>query len=259
MINIKIPSERRIKVAIDSIYDYSESHLGDKILNAFVPYGGIDELPENDQSLTFAFEHEIHEMFSFLKEFDKLLSCYSDDFINLSRIKLQLYCKIMESDYPYMIIYNLLNLIAGKEIDWNFKVTKNSETKYCDTPTKKICRIAELCKSYKFDIGKVLDNMWRADLRNSFLHSQYCLSPNGFFTNTRFYSPTASKKPAKRGYSAEEINLLYERSGGYINDFFKKYFAVIEKFKNGKTYKLLNGNTIYWNVKSHSWSFFRNA
>ena len=259
MINIKISSQERIKTAINSIFDFSRNHLEDKILNAFIPYGGIDELPQNDQSLTLAFEHEIHEMFSFLKEFDNLLLFYSDDFINQSRIKLQLYCRIMENDYPYLIIYNLLNLIDEKEIDWNFKIIKNGETKYCDTPTKKIGRIAALCKSHKFDIGKVLENLWRADLRNSFLHSQYCLSPNGFFTNTRFYSPTASKKPSKRGYSTKEINLIYERSGDYINIFFKMFFSLINRFKTGKPYELLNGKEIYWDDKSHSWNFFRNA
>lgn len=253
MKNIKIAAENRVNEAINTIFDFSERQLGKDIINAFIPYGGIDELPENDKSLTFAFEHEIHEMFSFLKEFDSLLIFYSGDFINISRIKLQLYCKIMENDYPYLIIYNMLNMLNEKEIDWNFKIIKNGETRFYDTPSKKINKIAELCKPHKFDVGKVLENLWRADLRNSFLHSQYCLSPNGSLTNTRFYSPTASKKPAKRVYRIEEINLLYERSSDYINIFFKKYFSVLNEFKTGKLYKLLNGKMIYWNENSHSW------
>ena len=135
----------------------------------------------------------------------------------------------------------------------------NNEIKYCDTPTKKINRIAQLCKTHKLDVGKVLVNLWRPDLRNSFLHSQYCLSPNGWYTNTRFYSPTASKKPAKRVYRIEEISLLYSRAGEFINIFFKKYFAVLKRYKNDKPYNLLNGKTIIWDTKSRSWNFFSNV
>ena len=205
MERLKISSINRITQAINSVFDVSENSLGDKILNAFIPYGGIDELSENEQSLTLAFEHELYEMFSFLKEFDKQLIFYSGDYVNLSRIMLQLYCHIMENDYQYLVIYNLLNMLKEESIDWNFKAFKNDEIKYCDTPSKKIIRIAELCKPNKLDIGKVLVNLWRADLRNSFLHSQYCLSPNGSYTNTRFYFPTAMKKPSKRVYNIEEI------------------------------------------------------
>ena len=108
---IKISSENRIRNSINTLFDLAENQIGDDILNAFIPYGGIDELPKNDQSLTLAFEHEIYEMFSFLNEFDTQLIFYSGNYVNLTRIMLQLYCRIMENDYQYLIIYNLLNML----------------------------------------------------------------------------------------------------------------------------------------------------
>ncbi len=242
-----------IDKSIDDLFDKAKTNLGNIIVNAFIPFGGIAEIPSN-QFQTFAFDDELEELVDYLREYTGLLDQFNSYPKQRTRILVQMYCRVMENDFQYIIIYNLLRLMNNLNPDWEFKTIRNGKPFYCESPTTKIDEISSLCKSQQFEIGSVLKNLLKADLRNSFYHSQYTISPDGAFVNTRFYSPTSNIKPAKRVFKLSEIESLYNNAESFFNAFFKRFFAERKKFRDGKGYSLFDGRNIIW--ESNRWRIY---
>lgn len=249
-------SDTNIQKAIDALFDTSLTILKEKVINAFIPFGGSAELP-SQQFQTLAFRDELGELVEYLQEFTQILKKFDNHPKQKTRILVQMYCRIMENDFQYLIIYNLLRLIDNLNPDWEFKTVRKGEIFYCENPTSKIDEISTLCKSKKLTIGKILKNLFKADLRNSFYHSQYCMFPNGSFINTRFYSPSSIVKPAKKIYKLDEIILIYNSSEYLFDNFFKRFYGELKKFRDGRNYLLEDGKTVCWDLKSKSWKVFR--
>jgi len=247
-------SEELVEKVIEDFFDFATLHLKENIINAFIPFGGLSEMPSH-QFQTFAFDNELEELVDYLREFTLLLNQYKTNQRQRSRILLQMYCRVIENDFQYIVIYNVLRLLNNLNPDWEFKTTKKGKTIYCESPTLKIDEIATLCKSTKLEIGKVLKNLLKADVRNSFYHSQYTISPDGTFGNTRFYSPTSNIKPAKKVFKLSEIESLYNNVETFFNTFFKRFFAERKIFRNGKSYSLFDGRNIFW--KSDRWRIYK--
>ncbi|MCC7093425.1 MAG: hypothetical protein IT277_04470 [Ignavibacteriaceae bacterium] len=245
-------SIEKIQKVIDELFDVAVLQLNEKIINAFIPFGGITEIP-SDQFQTLAFDDELAELVDYLREYSVLLNQFISNPKQKTRLLAQMYCRVMENDYQYLIIYNVLLLLNNSNPDWEFKTIRNGKPFYCENPTSKIDEICSLCKSNKLEIGTVLKNILKADLRNSYYHSQYTISPDGSFVNTRFYSPTSQIKPAKKVYKPNEIESLYIFAESFFDNFFKRFFAERKKFKDGKEYKLFDRKKISWEVNSHRW------
>lgn len=243
-----------IDKSIDDLFNTATINLKNNIINAFIPFGGITEIPSN-QFQTFAFDNELEELVDYLREFTILLDQFKSKPRQRARILIQMYCRVMENDFQYIIIYNLLRLLNNLSPDWEFKTKRNGKPFYCESPTSKIDEIATLCKSNKLEIGSVLKNLLKADLRNSFYHSQYTISPDGTFGNTRFYSPTSTIKPAKKVFKLNEIESLYNNAELFFNYFFKRFFVERKKFRDGKEYALFDGRNILW--ETNRWRIYK--
>jgi len=248
-------SLEKIQIVIDDFFDSSVSQLKEKIINAFIPFGGINEVPSN-QFQTFAFDDELAELVDYLREYSVLLNQYNNHPKQRTRLLAQMYCRVMENDFQYLVIYNILLLINNRSPDWEFKTTRNGKTFYCENPTSKIDEICSLCKVNKLEIGVVLKNLLKADFRNSYYHSQYTISPDGSFVNTRFYSPSSQIKPTKRVYILSEIESLYNFAESFFDNFFKRFFTERKKFKDGKDYDLYDGRKIFWELNSSRWQVY---
>ena len=249
-------SNTNIQEAIDNLFDISIDNLNEKIINAFIPFGGITELP-SQQFHTLAFTDELGELVEYLREFTKILKQFDNYPKKKARIILQMYCRIIENDFQYLIIYNLLRLLNNFNLDWEFKTVKNGKDFYCENPTSKIDEICTLCKSGKLTIGKILKNLLKADLRNSFYHSQYCMLPNGSFVNTRFYSPSSKVKPSKKVYKLSEIISIYNSLEYFFDNFFRRFYFELKKFKNGKDYILIDRRVINWDINNNRWIVYK--
>ncbi|MGA2898592.1 MAG: hypothetical protein ABSE27_13490, partial [Acidobacteriaceae bacterium] len=70
-------SNSDIQKAIDDLFDLSLKLLKDKMINAFIPFGGIKKISAN-HFYTDAFDDELGELIEFLKEYIKLV----DQFIS---------------------------------------------------------------------------------------------------------------------------------------------------------------------------------
>lgn len=248
-------SLEKIQIVIDDFFDFSVSQLKEKIINAFIPFGGINEVPSN-QFQTFAFDDELAELVDYLREYSVLLNQYNDHPKQRTRLLAQMYCRVMENDFQYLIIYNVLRLLKNLNPDWEFKTIRNGKTFYCENPTSKIDEICSLCKVKKLEIGVVLKNLLKADFRNSYYHSQHTISPDGSYINTRFYSPLSQIKPAKRVYKLSEIESLYKFAESFFDNFFKRFFAERKKFKDGIEYAFFDGRKIFWELNSNRWKVY---
>lgn len=247
-------SNKAIENNITNLFTYAKSNLGKDIINSFIPFGGFADLPQND-AITFAFEDELGELVAFIRQYDLLIQS-TNDRSEKARFYLHIYCRIMENDFQYLIIYNLLRLLNKLEPDWNFQTVKNGEVFICENPSPKIDEIARLCKPHKLQIGKLLKNIWRNDIRNAFYHSQYYLSSNGSFTNTRSYSPATTHKPAFTGYSFSDIEFFYQKAEYFFDFFFRTFSPELNRFRDGNKYVLKNKRTIMWYDKSKKWILF---
>lgn len=248
-------SIEKIQNVIDDFFDPAVLKLNGKIINAFIPFGGITEIPSNHFQ-TFAFDDELAELVDYLREYSVLLNQFNNYPKQKARLLAQMYCRVMENDFQYLIIYNVLRLLKNLNSDWEFKTIRNCKKFYCETPTKKIDEICSLCKANKLEIGIALKNLLKADFRNSYYHSQHTISPNGSYVNTRFYSPSSQIKPAKKVYKLSEIESLYNFAESFFDNFFKRFFAERKKFKDGKVYELFDGRKIYWELNSNRWKIY---
>ena len=244
-----------IDKSIDDLFNTATMALKNNIINAFIPFGGITEVPSN-QFQTFAFDDELAELVDYLREYSVLLEQFNNYHKQKTRLLAQMYCRVMENDFQYLIIYNVLRLLNNLSPDWEFKTIRNGKTFYCENPTSKIDEICSLCKGNKLEIGIALKNLLKADFRNSYYHSQHTISPNGSYVNTRFYSPSSQIKPAKRVYKLSEIESLYNFAESFFDNFFKRFFAERKKFKDGKEYDLYDGRKICWELNSNRWKVY---
>jgi len=248
-------SESHIQKAIDDFFNIAVLQLKEKIIDAFIPFGGITEVPSN-QFQTFAFDDELAELVDYLREYSALLNQFICHPKQKTRLLAQMYCRVMENDFQYLIIYNVLRLLNNLSPDWEFKTTRNGKSFYCENPTSKIDEICSFGKLNKLEIGVILKNLLKADLRNSYYHSQYTISPDGSFVNTRFYSPSSQIKPNKKVYKLNEIESLYNYAESFFDNFFKRFFAERKKFKDGKEYDLYDGRKICWELNSNRWRVY---
>jgi hypothetical protein len=246
-----------IEKAIDDLFKSALKKLNDKMINVFIPLGNIAENSPT-QVQTFAFEDELAELTDYLSEYSTLLTNqFNNKPKQKARLFIQMYCKIMENDFQYLIIYNMLRLMKDLGPDWEFKTTKNGKPFYCQNSTQKIDEISPLCKPYNLTIGTVLKNLFKADLRNSYCHTQYTILPNGSFVNTRFYSPTFQGKPKKKVYQLHEIENLYGLAESFFDIFFRRFFVERKKFKTGEEYELYDGRKTRWESKSKRWKIYK--
>lgn len=248
-------SLKKIQKFIDDFFDYAVLQLEGKIISALIPFGGITEIQSN-QFQTFAFDDELAELVDYLREYSVLLYQFNNYPKQKTRLLSQMYCRVMENDFQYLIIYNVLRLLNNLSPDWEFKTIRNGKTFYCENPTSKIDEICSLCKAKKLEIGIALKNLLKADFRNSYYHSQHTISPDGSYVNTRFYSPSSQVKPSKRVFKLSEIESLYNFAESFFDNFFKRFFAERKKFKDGKMYDLFDGRKISWELNSNRWRVY---
>ena len=244
-----------IKKSIDDLFNISKSILKNDVINAFIPLGGLSQIPSN-QFQTFAFDDELFELVEFLREYSTMLNQFNENLKQKTRLLVHMYCHIMENDFQYLVIYNLLLLLNKLSPNWEFKTTRNGKPFYCENPTSKIYEISRLCKTNNLIIGSVLKNLLKADLRNSYYHAQYSLSPDGSFVNTRFYSPTSQIKPAQKVFKLNEIEELYKTAELFFDNFFKRFFAERKVFKDGAEYVLFDGRKVLWELNNNRWKIY---
>ena len=175
-----------------------------------------------------------------------------------TRIRLFVYCHIMEVDYVYMVIFNMLrtihNVAYSPQITY---LTKKGKIKIAEYPSEKIELILKESQKASLDFKSIFDKIWDCHLRNAFSHSQYFLLRNGDLEISKYLAPTSPQfmKSGKTSYLFSEISNIYENSRKYLLSFIKSYDKFIKPYSDGITYKTIYGPILF--DKDHGWGFYQ--
>jgi len=193
---MKLPLSSEIQKAIFELFREVKEGYPEELLSALVT---IDlDIQSGDKSITYVPDWEMYEICAFVNDFKSILDGLQNNQALKTRIEIMIYCYIMEADFPFAVLWNLLRILNQQQCEWTFsRVTKKGEVLTCKYPKDKIEEIQKLSRPKDLRIGELLGQLWRSDLRNAFSHSQYSLDKN-FLIGTRQLSPIsrdAKKSP----------------------------------------------------------------
>jgi hypothetical protein len=179
------------------------------------------ELPPGQKAVTYIPSFEFFELEAFIALVDSLVQSPSLPEKDKIRLLLTGYCRIMESDLPLTIVWNLLRATSGNSEAWTFtRVSKAGDTLTCEYPREKIEEIYGLSKSLCMKIGGVVDQLWDPHVRNAVSHSQYFLSEDRFLPSGGL-SPISRKQGQSLGVKGrsmtfDEVRVLYELARTFV-------------------------------------------
>ena len=216
-------TEQEIIESIDEVFQVCARLDRKSLWNAVVPTDaklGHELLPD-PKAVTYIPSFEFFELEAFIALIDSLVSSPSLPEKDKIRLMLTGYCRIMESDLPLAILWNLLRAASGDPESWTFtKVSKAGDTLTCEYPREKIEEICRLSSSLSMKIGGVLDQLWDPCLRNAVSHSQYFLS-EGRFLPSGGLSPISRKqgqdlRAKGRSMTFDEVRVLFELARTFV-------------------------------------------
>lgn len=254
---MKLPLSSEIQKAIFELFRGVKEGNSEELLSALVP---IDkDFQPGDKLTTNVPDWEMREICAFVNDFKTILDGLQNNQDLKTRIKIMIYCHIMEADFPFTVLWNLLRILNQQQCEWSFsRITKEGKVSTCKYPREKIVEIHRLSRPKDLLIGELLAQLWRPDLRNAFSHSQYFFGAD-YFVGTRQFSPIsrdANTSPYKTvRYSHEEINALYQGAYDFLFAFVKVYESYIEPYQNGNVYKIQPGS-IRWGEQG-TWNLYR--
>jgi len=253
-----LPLSSEIQKAIFELFKGVKEGYPEELLSALVP---IDlDIQSGDKSITYVPDWEMHEICVFVNDFKSILDGLQNNQTLKTRIEIMIYCHIMEADFPFAVLWNLLRILNQQQCEWTFsRVTKKGEVSTCKYTKDKIQEIQKLSGPKDLRIGELLGQLWRSDLRNAFSHSQYSLDKN-FLIGTRQLSPisrNANMSPYETvRYSHEKINGLYQGAYDFLFAFLKFYNSYVEPYKNGEVYRIQVGSIKWWKERrTWIWSY----
>jgi len=245
---MKLPLSSGIQKAIFELFRGVKEGYSEELLSALVP---IDkDLQSGDKLITYVPDWEMHEIWAFVDDFKTILDGLQNNQALKTRIEIMIYCHIMEADFPFSVLWNLSRILNQQQCEWTFsRITKKGKPSTCKYPGEKIGELKELSKQKGLLIGELLKQLWQANLRNAFSHSQYFFGAD-YFVGTRQFSPIsrdANTSPYKTvRYSHEEINALYQGAYDFLFAFVRFYKFYIEPYKDGRIYRIQAGSIKWW-------------
>lgn len=203
-------TDQEITGAIEELFQVCTRLNRKALWNAVVPTDSDIgyELPPGQRSVTFMPSFEFFELEGFIDLVDSVIGNPSLPEKDKIRLMLTGYCRIMESDLPLAIVWNLLRAASGQPESWRFtRITKSGGMCACEYPREKIEEIRRLAKDLSMKIGNVLNALWDPGLRNSVSHSQY-------FLTDKTYVPSRGLSPISRkvgeGIAAKGCSMTFD-------------------------------------------------
>ncbi len=173
---------------------------------------------------------------------------------NSLRIKLFTYCHLIEVDFYYNIIGNLLRILTNGSYMENLLLDKTLKQK-----KNKLRRLFKECRGNGVKIH--LDGIYERicndnclNLRNAFLHSRYILD----YPDMVLTKHISTKK--KCHYSFDEINILFADTIAFVKAFIETCGNVIRPYQQRKLIPIdYAAKKLYirYHQKSKRWIFVR--
>ncbi|MBI2440097.1 MAG: hypothetical protein HYV35_01875 [Lentisphaerae bacterium] len=175
------------------------------------------------------------EMREFTQQFATIADQFKEDARATARIRMIVYCHIMESDFPQSVIRNLLLLHSGQPEDWTFHgLNKKGQKIVCQQPSQRITEIMRLATPLGLSIGNTLNALWHDTLRHRFSHAFYALT-DSFVFSTKNFSPTRRETPMKFAgdpiVTFAELEALYMAALSFVHGFKAEFEMTCEVFR----------------------------
>jgi len=134
-----LPSHEEIDIAVAEVFDCVRRKCPANLLNSLVV---VDTTMDLDHSnINYVVDYEMREICDFANAFKKQLAKTTDR-RQQARIKILIYCHIMEADLPLTVFWNLLRILDGAPPDWTFRRrTKAGKDEICESPRQKIAEV----------------------------------------------------------------------------------------------------------------------
>lgn len=260
---IEIPNKDDVDLAIAEVFDTVYQRENEWLLSSLVPTDR--KLSPGYKMITYVVEDEMYELCEFLNGFIALAKNTSDEHEQL-RIKILTYCHIMEADFPYTVLWNMLRILNKQKCVWTFyncddfgncKLDKNGELTVLRYSTEKIIAINKLALRLGLKIGGVLSKIWQSELRNAFSHSQYFWMGNTFRVSNSISPLSRRDSDLNKDYyySASQIDELKICASTYLFTFIELYKYAIQKYKDGQPHKIHDG-MINWDDNLKEWRWY---
>jgi len=216
----------------------------------------------NYSMISYVNDYEFRESLQFLNFFLPLLKRDDIDNKTKTRIRMMLYCHIIEVDTIYIILFNMIRTIQNRDYSSIIVYTnKKGKLKEMEYPHKKIELLIKESSKIGIPFEKIYSEFYLNYLRNAFVHSQYFLDKNGNFNISKHMLPknlTVSKKPKKKiHFRYDEIEVIFQKTLDYLESFINVYNSFNDAYKDGNSYETNFGRIRYYKDK-HNWSFDKN-
>jgi|GEM_PF-6383114 len=173
------PTDSEIIIAVEQLFRATASFNAVTRLNALIPtdleISVSNSLPQG-KVVTDIPLNEFDEVNNFVSQFEDFIRLGPTE-ENAIRIKLIVYCHIMEADFWPTLIWNQLRLLSQEQPSWSFtRITSKGKILVCEYPREKFEEIRLLANRVEQPIGDIIFRIWDNDLRNAFSHSGSILS-----------------------------------------------------------------------------------
>ena len=269
-----VPSQNEISQAVKNVFDLAKKELGKEILRALVPVN--ETFYDGGKMLPIHLYAEMSELCNLCKDFYMIPAGQDSTITDIkparlakfrTRVQIFVYCHILEADYPYIVLLNLLRARKGLPTCWTFyerndddsiKHSKNDQKLICDHPAKKIQHLGRLEESIPTSISNCLNRLWSGELRNAFSHSQYTIDPDGSLIVTKYAAGVSGhtfQQMMNHGiiFSTDEIHKRFSVASKFLEEFCKHYATAVLPFQDCRPYQLTPKAWIRWDQKKHFW------
>lgn len=259
-----MPIRNHIENYLRQLFQKAYKEQKDNILAALVPLE--NERFDGHATIPFGYKDEISELNAFIKQYHGLEPFFKENKQSLSRNRLLTYTHILESDFLYLVLLNLLLLIYQKPLSWTFyeiesdgeiKLNKKGEKILCSKPLKRIMILKQLCEKLELKAHEIFTALWKNELRNAFSHSQYFIDLNGsvILTKHLIHDIKVTKwKPEFMILEAKALEDLNENAILLFEKFIKIYQEFAYPFQSTGTH-LIGKYPIIWDDQRKWWTF----
>lgn len=255
--NQSLPSDEDWVRAFDRIFAGSKAMASERFPEALIPYDL--EIDPGKRSLTQWSYREMEELREYTDAFSRLARAVDaggwpkdrPDKVEMSvRLKLSVYCHIMEGSFPYLVLLNLCRVAGHIDPCWRFlrrdsndnvELDKRSRPKIIRNIDEKIRYLHQCPLLSQYDVTKLISQIWNSDMRNAFSHSEYCINPAGDIIYTKWLTGAAGmseetirSKHTVHGEKYHAINEYYKSACSYYTAFLTSFRCAIKPYMESK-------------------------
>jgi len=173
-----------------NLFEKAKSKNETQFLTSFFPF----YKQQGYNIISYIIDYEFTELLELIKTLHIPEDNNEIDNKTKSRIRLLIYCHIIEIDFVYMVIYNMLRTISCQKYSAQITITDiNGKIKVLEYPYQKIELIIKESQKSNINFKEIFIEMFDGNLRNVFSHSQYFLHDTGGLEASNYLAPTSSK------------------------------------------------------------------